>query len=319
MAKQFLCIGFQKCGTTTMYDILKQHPGVALTQDVKEPMYYRVLGADKLGGGKEWYDKRYFGYLSPDDKRMRGEVNAGLAFTGCAEKIGRDFPKDTKIFFMMRNPADRAYSAYKYFLAQGFLPQFVLADDRANGHAAAFHRYVRFVLGDAGRRGEIMEKRLKYLVFSQGNYYTSVKEYLSYFPKENMHFILFEDFIKDQEGTCKDLYHFLGISEDADIHYGIKSNEGTLRASGLVGSKVGIADMGLHYLEYEFLDLSRRTPHLFKALDTVHNAIQKQVIVEETDFSKMLPQTRRILEHYYDPQVRGMEKLMGRSLREKWY
>ena len=35
----FICIGFQKCGTTSLYDLLKQHPNVYLTEDVKEPMF----------------------------------------------------------------------------------------------------------------------------------------------------------------------------------------------------------------------------------------------------------------------------------------
>ena len=28
----FVCIGFQKCGTTTLYDLLKQHANIYLTE-----------------------------------------------------------------------------------------------------------------------------------------------------------------------------------------------------------------------------------------------------------------------------------------------
>ena len=59
-----------------------------------------------------------------------GEVNAGLSFGGCARWLGKDFPHDTKLIFMMRDPADRCYSAYKYFLDLGFLPMSVVADDK---------------------------------------------------------------------------------------------------------------------------------------------------------------------------------------------
>ena len=42
----FICIGFQKCGTTSLYDLLKQHSDIYLTEDVKEPIinvYNRIL------------------------------------------------------------------------------------------------------------------------------------------------------------------------------------------------------------------------------------------------------------------------------------
>lgn len=318
MHPDFLCIGFQKCGTTTMYDLLKQHKDIVLTQDVKEPMYYRVKGIDRIGGAS-YYEKRYFGHVSEEDKRLKGEVNAGLAFTDCAGKIGRDFPEDTKLIFMMRNPVDRAYSAYKYFLALGFLPAFVMEDDKLHGHAAAFDRYVHYVLGSQKRRNQIMKKRLKYLVFSQGNYFDSIFEYLQYFPKKNMKFILFEDFVKNQKGCCQDLYEFLGIEDDPEIIYNIKSNEGILKPVSVIKGKLGIMDMGFHNLTYDILDISHKAPHFYAANKRVHEMLQSVCLTDETDFSKMEPGTRRLLEKYYAKQVRGVEKLMERDLSEIWY
>lgn len=318
MQPSFLCIGFQKCGTTTMYDILKQHKDIVLTRDVKEPMYYRVKGLRALGG-KEWYEKRYFGHVPPEDTRLRGEVNAGLAFTHCAEKIGVDFPRDTKLIFMMRNPVDRCYSAYKYFGALGFLPWAVTDDDLRRGHAEGFDRYVRSVLADEKQRGEIMEKRLKYLCFSQGNYCQSIHEYLRFFPKENMKFILFEEFIRDQKRVCQELYKFLGVEDDPDVEYNLRSNEGVLRAASPLASKLSVSEGGLHYMLYEFLDLSRRLPAVYRAYDRAHDKLQRRWIGEETDFSKMKPETRALLESYYRRQKRGVEALMGRDLSDIWF
>lgn len=318
MQPQFLCMGFQKCGTTTMYDLLKQHKDIVLTQDVKEPMYYRVQGLRRIGG-KEWYEKRYFGELDPEDTRLRGEINAGLTFTGCADLIADDFPEETKMLFMMRNPVDRAYSAYKYFLALGFLPGFVMLDDKHNGHAAAFDRYVHYVLGSSDRRLKIMKQRLKYLVFSQGNYYDCIAEYLQYFEKHNMKFILFEEFIRDQEKTCREIYDFLGIEDDPNVIYGMKSNEGIKKADTMLKGKLGIADMGLHYVGNEFLNLPKHLPKGAAQMEKVHTKVQDFCLSDDPDQSKMEPGTRRILEKYYRKQVVHMSKLMGRDLREIWY
>ncbi len=160
---QFICMGFQKSGTTTLFEILRQHPDIALCRDVKEPMYYRVFVLRALGG-TWYYRKRYFGHLKTwgSETRMVGEINAGLTFTHCAQKLCHDLPPETKLIFMMREPVARTYSAYKYFLARGYMSEEVVRDDAENGHAAAFDRYVRSVLEDPEQRSEIMKKRLEY-------------------------------------------------------------------------------------------------------------------------------------------------------------
>lgn len=68
----FICIGFQKCGTTSLYDLLKQHPDIYLTEDVKEPMFYRVPFVRQILG-RNWYRKRYFGHLE-EARRMTPEA-----------------------------------------------------------------------------------------------------------------------------------------------------------------------------------------------------------------------------------------------------
>ena len=78
----FICIGFQKCGTTSLYDLLKQHSDIYLTEDVKEPMFYRVPFVRQILG-RDWYRKRYFGHLEEagrmaPDARRRASENVGL-------------------------------------------------------------------------------------------------------------------------------------------------------------------------------------------------------------------------------------------------
>mgnify|MGYP000164021348 CR=1 FL=1 len=78
----FICIGFQKCGTTSLYDLLKQHSDIYLTEDVKEPMFYRVPFVRRILG-RDWYRNRYFGHLEEagrmtPDARRRASENVGL-------------------------------------------------------------------------------------------------------------------------------------------------------------------------------------------------------------------------------------------------
>ncbi len=316
MQPSFLCIGFQKCGTTTLFDLLEQHRGIALPRDVKEPMFYRAPAAFRYGGSR-YYQWRYFSHIQPDDKRLVGEVNAGLSFNHCAHLLKEHFPPETKLIFMMRNPVNRAWSAYKFFVALGFLPMSVTKDDLARGHAAAFDRYVRQVLGDPKQREKIMQRRLKYLVFSQGNYDTCIGEFDDYFPDKK--YILFEEFIRDQKGVCEELYDFLGVEPDESIRYGIKANETHRAAVSPFRAWLRKIIKGGDYFFDELIGMHCWAPPVYGAYHKLTRHLYHTCTKEDTDKSKMLPETRQLLEDYYRGEKERLEKRMQRDLSDIWF
>ncbi len=314
----FVCMGFQKCGTTTLYELLEQHPGVALCRDVKEPMYYRVPVASVIGGGKRYYKKRYFGHLSPADSRILGEANAGLTFSGCAKKLKKNLPSDTKLIFMFRDPIERSYSAYKYFLARGFLPKDVWEFDKENGHGAGFDFYVRSVLDSPKERNQIMKKRLKYLVLSQSNYGTCIKEYTDFVEDARIRFVLFEEFVKDEQAACRALYEFIGVSDVEGIGYGLASNTGHQRATSARAAKKFYWAKGARYLFFDLLAMTYWAPGLYKRFFRHFEKVRREVLVEDADHGKVLPETRQYLEAYFDPEMQLAEEITGRPLRALW-
>lgn len=315
----FVGIGFQKCGTTTLFDLLAAHPDIALARDVKEPMFYRVPAYYGLywPWRRKFYSWRYFGHIAPGDPRLVGEVNAGLGFNGCAAMLTRDFDHSTKLFFMMRNPVDRAWSAFKFFCALGFLPARVIRDDIDHGHAAAFDRYCRAVLEDGKRRGEIGRRRMKYLCFSQGNYADLIGEYAA-FP--HRHYILFEEFVRDQRGVCEELYAFLGVSAPAEgIPYGMKANETNRRAVTPFQAKRRMVVKGVDYTLDEFFALSHWWPWAYQKHKAYTRRCFRRCTAEDTDKGKMRPETRKLLEDYYRPQKDRVAALLGRNLDALWF
>jgi hypothetical protein len=54
----FLCVGAQKSGTTTLYEILKTHPDIFLPRKIKETKFF--VYEENLQKGKEWYEKEFF-------------------------------------------------------------------------------------------------------------------------------------------------------------------------------------------------------------------------------------------------------------------
>lgn len=319
MFPKFICIGFQKCGTTTLYDIFRQHKDIILAKDVKEPMYYRVFGISRLFGGLKWYEKRYFSHVAENDPRLPGEINAGLAMTGCADKLGRDFPPETKLIFIMREPAARCFSAYKYFLARGFLPMKYIKYDIRNGHAEGFRKYIDDCLSSRHIMQNVMKKRLKYLCFSQNEYSASIAEYEKYFPRKNMHFVLFEDFIKNEKNCCTEICKFLGVPVYDNIDYNIKSNEGNLRAASPLYAKIGWAFTGLYYLLFEFFDMQRTAPKIYARFDRFYQRIMNNCMIPDSDHSKPFPETLDKLKEHYKDEVAAVEKILGRRLSGIWY
>ncbi len=312
----FFCIGFQKSGTTTLYELVRQRRDVVLCRDIKEPMYYRVKGLRALGG-KRFYRWRYFGHVTENDKRLCGEINAGLAFTGCARKLCRDFSPETKLIFMMRNPVDRAYSSYRYFLARGFLPVHTVRDDMKRGHAKAFDRYVHEILDHPARRRQIMKKRLKYLVFSQSSYGTSIQEFMGHF--KNRKFILFEDFIRNEKQGCREIDEFLGLAFDETIDYTVRVNEGSERAVSPWRSKCLLIAKGCKHILREFVYMQHWAPRLYEHFLHFYGKIRGACLAPDYDKSEVLPGTREYLEQYFAGEVGMVEQLLGRDLSGIWY
>ncbi len=314
----FVCMGFQKSGTTTLYDILKQHPQVALCRDVKEPMYYRFPFLDVLGMHHYYYRERYFGHLDRKDKRLRGEINAGLTYDDCAHKVRRDYSHKVKMIFMMRNPADRSYSAYKYFLARGFLPSWAIRYDMTYGHARGFDHYVHWVLDNRTRRSQIMEHRLKYMVFSQSNYGACIAEFLNGFDLKNMKFVFFEEFIQDQHAACREIYDFIGIDDVPGIDYDIKSNEGNDRVVSVPRATEYWWIKGINYMLYDLFLMSHWGPHLYDRYHAMYLRERDKCLVPDHDKDAMLPSTRRYLMRYYEPDIRKVERITGKDLHQLW-
>ncbi len=256
--------------------------------------------------------------MDKNDKRLKGEVNAGLTYTGCARKLRRDYPHDVKMIFMLRDPVDRSYSAYKYFLARGFLPTWAYRYDEKYGHAQGFDYYVHRILDDPKQKSQIMNKRLKYLVFSQSNYGACIAEYLNGFELKNMDFVIFERFIVNEQEECKRIYDFLGVSGEGQLDRVVKSNEGNNKAVSAWRAKQLYLIKGLNYAFYDLLAMPYWAAGLYGRFKRYYKDVRKKCLAPDTDKSKILPSTRKYLMDYYSADIEKLERLTGKDLSAVW-
>lgn len=315
----FYCMSFQRCGTTTFYEIIKQHPDVVLCRDVKEPMYYRIPFIWIPGLGRHFYEWRYWGHVKKGDHRIKGEINAGLTYSGCARRLAVNGNRKAKMIFMMRNPAERAYSAYKYFMARGYLPAWAVSDDLRLGHAKGFDSYVHKILDDPKQEPQVIKKRFKYQALSQSYYGTLIREYLKYFDIKNMKFVIFEEFIQNPEESCREIFDFLGLKYSDTIDYHIQTNESNERANAPLQIRFFLFMRFWKYLFYEFLCLQSWAPKLYDRFYRYYKGLRRDSISPDNDQDKILPETRSFLLKYWKKEIRETEKITGRKdLRELW-
>ena len=111
----FVVAGFMKCGTTSLHGYLQQHPRLDLPEMKETDYFVQELSPHR---DADWYA----GLFSDDAEQLRGEVSPNYAkrhcFPGVAQRI-HDAAPDISVFFLIRDPIDRAVSHYKHQLAAG--------------------------------------------------------------------------------------------------------------------------------------------------------------------------------------------------------
>ncbi len=109
----FLIIGTQKGGTTSLHEYLAEHPRVSAP--VTKEVHYFDHAHHR---GSEWYRAHFRTPTQPNE--ISGESTPYYLFHPLVpELVGRDLP-DCKLIVILRNPIDRAFSHHNHERALGF-------------------------------------------------------------------------------------------------------------------------------------------------------------------------------------------------------
>ena len=113
---------------------------------------------------------------------------------------------DARMFAILRNPVERAYSHYLHMIKIGWEPE------------------IDFV--KAIREEEVMvgEWRRSRSYVHMGFYHEQLARYFKLFDREQLRVYFFDDLKKDNKLLIKDLYQFLGVSDDFIPDLSLKHN-----------------------------------------------------------------------------------------------
>jgi hypothetical protein len=192
MKPNFVVLGSMKCGTTSLCDILENHPEVFFSRP-KEPDFF--CRDEVFAQGGAWYENIFAG---AQGKIAIGEGSTSytkkLLFPKTAERLAAHLP-DAKFIYMVRHPLDRLVSHYKHWYAgEGYLTE------------------------PYGPEG--FEHRLRQApdFIDTGLYWKQLSQYRHYYPDERFHIIFFDDFKRDPQKALQDCFQFLGVRTDVAPH-----------------------------------------------------------------------------------------------------
>ncbi len=312
MKPNVLCVGFAKCGTTTLYDIMKQHPDIYLS-GIKEPIYY---GSNELVNEKGfgWYQNRY--YPKKTNKKIVMEINPILARNVPASKIKLDYGADTKIIFLIRNPINRTYSEFKMNLVDGTcFPN--LDDNLGNSTKKLFDNWIKNNFTEVNGK-YILNDSYSTKFCESGNYFPKIKDYIEIFGKDNVQIIFFEDFIKEPKKECEKIFDFIGVSSNDLINYNLHSNDGNRLPKSIFTMKANQIWFLKIYKEILIEKLPFISDDMCKFLNFLTWKVPVLFSKSNENLENMSEDARQVIYNYYYEMVNELSNLMDLDLFQKW-
>jgi len=203
----FIIIGAQKCGTTSLYQYLIQHPQVAPARE--KEVHFFDLHFDK---GVDWY-RQQFPRLGED--QITGEASPYYIFHPLVPKrIYQLFP-DVKLIVLLRNPIDRTISHYYHEVRLGYerlgLAEAIAAESiRLEGEVEkmlATSSYYSF-------------NHQHYTYLSRGIYVDQLRYWMGLFPKEQFLILNSEELYTQPGLMLKQVLDFLQLPHYQLSEYG---------------------------------------------------------------------------------------------------
>jgi hypothetical protein len=193
----YIIIGTQRGGTTSLFHYLSENPLVANPK--KKELHFFSENYEK---SLSWYRNRF-----PNMRNtITGESTPYYLFHPlCAERIAKDLP-NVRLVGMLRNPVTRAYSNYWLQVKQGLEP--LSFEDAIKAEEKRTRGEEEKILRD-GNYNSIEHRSHSYL--ARGLYAPQVERYFKYFNKEKILILRSEDFFSDPVTVAKRTFEFLGL------------------------------------------------------------------------------------------------------------
>jgi hypothetical protein len=248
MAPTFLIVGAQRCGTTSMFKTLAQHPAV-LPVVLHKGVHYFDVHYDK---GMPWY----LGHFPLRHRARAVQERLGVApATGesspyylfhplAAERIARDLP-DVRLIVLLRDPVERAYSAFTHERARGY-------------EAESFEQALEMEAGRLAGEVERMAADPSYdshhwrhnAYVTRGQYVDQMERLEGLVGRDRMHVMDSDTFFTDPRPAFEGVCRFLDLPVTPGLIGGVSFDQHNARPRAPLAATVR-ARLEAHYAPYD--------------------------------------------------------------------
>jgi hypothetical protein len=237
MKPDFLIVGAQRCGTTSLFRYLAGHP------QVMPPLWHKGVHFFDVNyqRGLRWYaghfpiEKIATWRARQVGRPVTGEASPYYLFHPCgAARIARDLP-ETRVIVMLRDPVERAFSAHRQETHRGFeVEEFEraleLEPERLRGEEERL----------AADPGYVSFHHQHHAYVRRGEYAPQVGRFAQLLGPERVHVLESDSFFADPGPEWDRLLEFLGLEPWRPAEFGrhnarpaapmLESTRGRLRA-----------------------------------------------------------------------------------------
>lgn len=269
----FLGIGAMKSGTSLVHDLLAEHPDVTMAAHRKEVMFF-----DRYWDrGVDWYASHFEGA-----EGVRGEVTPGYMFDPqAAARIAQTVP-GARLFAVLRDPVERAYSQYRFFVKEhgyaGGVDAFLAEHDNAE---------------------------------ARGLYHAQLRPFWDHFPAEQVHITLFEDLTTAPAEQVAGIFAHIGVDagfEPPSLGQRRNASERPRFHRAYALGRRGIGWLYDHDLGW-VVAAAKRTPV---------RRIFFRPGADKTTFEPMSADTRRRLQDAYRQDALALAEVLDTDLAQRW-
>ncbi len=218
----FIIIGAQKSGTTSLYSYLSQHP--QLVPSINKEVHFFDGGlnpnVDTFDKGEAWYRAHFPLNRNMSNNKKAFESSPLYIFNPFApQRISKLIP-EVKLIAILRNPVERTISHYFH----------EKRNDRESlpimEALQSEEERMRPVFNEQDYKNNIF---IHHSYKNRGLYHKQIKRYLNYFPMSNILVINSETLFTQPHDTLRRVYQFVGVDSEFIINNLTPRNVGSNR------------------------------------------------------------------------------------------
>ena len=289
----FVIIGAQKAASTTLLDTLRSHPSIWMPAEEDAFLRDPVYDEDRI----EEFEQRYSGRKEPlvglkcPDYLARPEVPARIA----------QHNSSARLILIVRNPIERAVSAYYWRVRWGALPIVDVNDGLRNLRADKYSSI-------DPTASEIL---------TWGLYAEHLDRYLQYFDRDHILVLVDSDLRQQPRKTVRAALEFLGAPETGwEPHSSKTSNEGVYSLTRLRFLQLRNRIILKWNADKSYYTIFRPANPVLRLYSNLIAAIDRWILarIYKNTKPRLDPDTYRYLEDYYRADSTRLQELLRRRI-----